>query len=103
LHRIQPKWFSALLGTALLGVLAIGSATATPRSLDFDLQRSATAEANNCLVGASGHVSIQSLGPVELMNVRVEGLPAKTNFDFFVTQLPNGPFRVSRYQGDIET
>src|SRR5207249_11374360 len=31
------------------------------------------------------------------------GLPAHTNFDFFVIQVPNPPFGLSWYQGDIET
>jgi len=33
----------------------------------------------------------------------VQGLPANTDFDFFVIQTPNAPFGVSWYQGDIET
>jgi hypothetical protein len=37
------------------------------------------------------------------MEVSVEGLPANTEFDFFVIQVPKGPFGVSWYQGDIET
>ena len=42
-------------------------------------------------------------GPVEIMTVEVEGLPPHTNFDFFVIQVPNPPFGLSWYQGDIET
>jgi len=37
------------------------------------------------------------------MTVEVEGLPPHTNFDFFVIQVPNPPFGLSWYQGDIET
>ena len=37
------------------------------------------------------------------MDVQTEGLPPNTNFDFFVIQVPNGPFGLSCYQGDIET
>jgi hypothetical protein len=37
------------------------------------------------------------------MRVVVAGLPPNTEFDFFVTQLPNPPFGLSWYQGDIET
>jgi len=33
----------------------------------------------------------------------VRGLPANTDFDFFVIQVPNKPFGMSWYQGDIET
>jgi hypothetical protein len=51
----------------------------------------------------AGTVSIAPGGPVEVMNVRVTGLPPNTDFDFFVIQQPNGPFGMSWYQGDIET
>src|SRR5215475_6128804 len=57
----------------------------------------------NCLANASAAVRIQSLGPVEVMTVNVRGLPANTDFDFFVIQVPNSPFGLSWYQGDIET
>ena len=33
----------------------------------------------------------------------VSGLPPNTDFDFFVIQVPNAPFGLSWYQGDIET
>src|SRR6059036_44133 len=48
-------------------------------------------------------VTITPLGPVEVMRVNVNGLPANTEFDFFVIQVPKGPFGLSWYQGDIET
>lgn len=62
----------------------------------------------NCGIGANGQaatarVKIKSEGPVEEMEVTVENLPPKTNFDFFVIQVPNGPFGMSWYQGDIKT
>lgn len=65
--------------------------------------RSAAAENANCLPYAAATVKITPEGPVERMRVRVKGLPPKTNFDFFVIQVPNNPFGVSWYQGDIET
>ena len=37
------------------------------------------------------------------MKVTVWGLPPNTDFDFFVIQVPNAPFGLSWYQGDIET
>ena len=56
----------------------------------------------NCLPNARAHVSVQSLGPVEVMQVDAYGLPANTEFDFFVIQVPEAPFGVSWYQGDLE-
>jgi hypothetical protein len=52
---------------------------------------------------ARGRVEIESVGPVEIMDVKVEGLPPNTDFDFFVIQKPNAGFGLSWYQGDIET
>ena len=34
---------------------------------------------------------------------QVAGLPPNTDFDFFVIQVPNKPFGLAWYQGDIET
>ena len=59
--------------------------------------------AGNCLPNAHGDVTVVSLGPVEQMDVDVEGLPPNTEFDFFVIQIPNAPFGLAWYQGDIET
>jgi hypothetical protein len=72
-------------------------------SISFPMVRSAKAEAGNCVANAKARVTITPVGPVELMDVRVEGLPADTNFDFFVIQVPNAPFGMAWYQGDIET
>jgi hypothetical protein len=59
--------------------------------------------AAGCIPNATGRVTINSLGPVETMHVEVSGLPANSEFDVFVIQLPNAPFGLSWYQGDIET
>jgi hypothetical protein len=56
-----------------------------------------------CLADAKGHVKIRSAGPVEVMDVDVDGLPPKTEFDLFVIQVPKAPFGLSWYQGDVET
>jgi hypothetical protein len=40
---------------------------------------------------------------VEQLHVVVRGLPPRTNFDLFNIQVPNGPFGLSWYLGDIET
>ena len=57
----------------------------------------------NCLRGAGAHVTITSQGPVETMKVWASHLPRNTDFDLFVTQVPNAPFGVSWYQGDLNT
>src|SRR5215472_3822186 len=50
-----------------------------------------------------GHVTISDLGPVQNMHVEVFNLPAKAEFALFVIQVPNSPFGLAWYQGDIET
>jgi hypothetical protein len=62
-----------------------------------------SAGASRCLPNASAHVRVDSIGPVDIMDVSVSGLPAHTNFDLFVLQVPKTPFGLSWYQGDIET
>jgi hypothetical protein len=57
----------------------------------------------NFLPNAHGRVKIESVGPVEIMDVKVEGLPPNTDFDFFVIQVPKAPFGLAWYQSDIET
>jgi len=50
-----------------------------------------SAGAKTCLPNAKGTVRITPAGSVEVMDVIVEGLPAKTGFDFFVIQVPKAP------------
>ena len=59
--------------------------------------------AATCLPKATATVKIHSTGPVEIMDVTVKNLPPKTDFDLFVIQVPNAPFGLAWYQGDIET
>jgi hypothetical protein len=75
----------------------------TENRISFDMVRSAAALNAGCLRDARARVTVNSIGPVEIMRVLVEGLPPNTEFDFFVIQVPNTPFGLSWYQGDIET
>jgi hypothetical protein len=88
-----------------LGALFIGgsmsAAAAPPKSLKFDMAVSAAASA--CLPYAQGHVTVRNEGANQRMKVSVHGLPPKTEFAFFVLQVPTGPFGMSWYQGDIVT
>jgi len=94
----------AALGMAagLIAILALTpDASADASAISFPMVHSAGVA--TCLPNAGGQVTISSLGAVELMRVTVSGLPANTDFDFFVIQLPTAPFGLSWYQGDIET
>jgi len=50
-----------------------------------------------------GQVTVSDLGPVQNMHVEVFHLPSLAEFALFVIQVPNKPFGLSWYQGDIET
>src|SRR5580765_177289 len=104
--RSRRSWIGVAVAAGVLAVALIGSAaSAAPKenSIEFDMIRSTAAQNGNCLAGANAEVKVRSKGPVETMNVDVEGLPANTEFDFFVIQIPDKPFGLAWYQGDIET
>src|SRR5579871_1381889 len=79
-----------------------GAQSSTTRT-SFDMVRSATAVGAHCLKHAEAHVTIKSRGPVEVMTVEAKRLPRNTDFDLFVIQVPNAPFGLSWYQGDLQT
>jgi hypothetical protein len=99
---------AALIGAAALtagGASAATAATAGPSHdrAQFALVRSAASVNAGCLVNATARVKIKNQGPVEVMTIDASGLPKNTEFDVFVTQLPNAPFGISWYQGDLDS
>ena len=90
-----PAALSLLLAAAPLAIASDDDSTT------FNMVVSAGAK--TCLPNATATVKITPAGPVELMDVVVQGMPANTEFDFFVLQVPKAPFGVSWYQGDILT
>ncbi|MCG6939653.1 MAG: hypothetical protein LJE69_00175 [Thiohalocapsa sp.] len=72
-------------------------------SIAFDLDRSPGIVQAGCLPYAAGSVVVTSQGPVEVMDIAVDGLPKNVVLDVFVIQVPNPPFGLSWYQGDLET
>jgi hypothetical protein len=95
-----------LAAPAVLGLLVAMSpiseaADSDENSVTFKMVVSAGAK--TCLPNASATVEITPAGPVDVMEVTVQGLPPNTDFDYFVIQVPKAPFGVSWYQGDIQT
>lgn len=89
---------------ALVGGVAVGTqAQAADPSISFTMVRSGAAVSANCLTSATASVRVVSHGVSETMTVSAAGLPANTDFDLFITQLPNAPFGVSWYQSDLES
>jgi hypothetical protein len=103
--RRRLAWSSlgvvAVTAAALTGIAASGAEGATT-SASFAMVRTAGLP-TTCVPNAKASVSLVSNGPTETMTVTVSGLPANTDFDFFVIQQPAAPFGMSWYQGDIVT
>ena len=98
------KTAAAIVASGLLGILTALPARAAEDAFNFAMVRSpALASSPACAPKAHATVRIEPRGPVEEMFVRVQGLPPNTGFDFFVIQVPNGPFGMAWYQGDIQT
>jgi hypothetical protein len=53
----------------------------------------------NVVRNAQRRIKIESVGPVEIMDVIVVGLPLNTDLDFFVVQIPNAGFGLSCHVG----
>jgi hypothetical protein len=108
-NRKVSRRVSAFAGVTLLAAGAAatlgfaGDAGASVKFTSFNMVRSAASVQANCLLNARAHVTITSQGPVEVMKVNASNLPANTDFDLFVTQVPNAPFGISWYQGDLNT
>ena len=94
--------FLAAAGGAAIGIAGPGANAAVTQAT-FHMVRSGAAISAGCLNGANATVTIQSQGPVEVMRVSADHLPRNTDFDLFVIQVPNAPFEISWYQGDLES
>jgi hypothetical protein len=93
---------TSALRIALTTLALAASAAAQAAPLRFDMVRPAALDgAPACAPAARATVTVVPRGPVEVMTVRAQGLPANTAFDFFVIQVPNAPFGLSWYQGDM--
>jgi len=99
----QTNSFKAIASLVLVNsILLCSQANATNlENNTFPLVHSATLD--TCAPHAQGKVKVTPLGNVEVMDVKIEGLPKNTEFDVFVIQVPNAPFGMSWYQGDIQT
>ena len=98
---VAPLAVACIVAAMAAGSIAHGASKNS--TIIFTMVRSAGAANAGCLPNASARVIVHSNGPAEVMTVSVSGLPADTGFDFFVIQVPNTPFGLSWYQGDIET
>jgi hypothetical protein len=99
MNQLKTTAFAAL-AVAALAILPAHAAD----TFQFNMVRSpALAAFPKFVPNARATVTITSVGTVEMMSVFCSGLPPNTDFDFFVIQVPNGPFGLAWYQGDIES
>src|SRR5215470_15727235 len=104
--KTQIRRAAVALGAIVVVAGTSGVAAASMSGHDsarFDLIRSAVAVGANCLKNAKAEVTIRSKGPVEVMKIEAHGLPKNTDFDLFIIQVPNAPFGMSWYQGDLQS
>jgi len=108
--KIVRSLLSTIAAMAIVLALVVGFASiasqpvfaAAGDSISFHLVVSKGAA--TCLPYAYGTVTISGgSGPVQHMHVEVFNLPGKAEFALFVIQVPNKPFGLAWYQGDIET
>ena len=95
-----------IIAVLSLLVVALGAAAAfaVDSTTTFNMVRSQTAVANDCLKGAKANVNVRTTPTdQQIMDVTVDHAPKNTEFELFITQQPNSPFGVSWYQSDFET
>ena len=99
MHRHALK--AALLSSTLMFMEAGSVSAADEDTNNFKMVVSKAA--STCLPNAGAKVQIISDGQAEDMFIVAFGLPLNTAFDFFVIQVPNTPFGLSWYQGDMQS
>jgi len=98
------KLIAALGAVSLAAMATCGSSFAVDGTNFTFGMVTAQGGTEGCLPNAQGRVTItHTVLLTENMHVEVTGLPPKTDFDFFVIQVPTSPFGLSWYMGDMLT
>jgi hypothetical protein len=103
LYRRPSRRLLTLVLSLLIMAMVVGTAAAKTRKFEFDMVRSTAAAAAKCLPKASGEVKVTELGPVEILDLEVDHLAPNTTYSFFVIQVPDKPFGIGWYNGEVET
>ena len=96
----------ALATLALMMGVASGAMAQTPTpdgSIRFQMQRSVAVGKAGCMPHGAANVTVKSYGEFEILHLDASGLPPNAGFDLFVIQVPNAPFGLSWYQGDMQS
>ena len=100
-YLLTPAAYTLGLIFAAGNPAAAGDGKHKPKEISFDMVVSAGAK--TCLPNATARVKVVSAGTADDMTIHASGLPANTDFDLFVIQVPKAPFGVSWYQADLHT
>lgn len=105
---MQLKTVTYALGAAAIASMALCTSVfaqnAVTEETNFTFAMVPTGGVEACIKAAKGRVTItHSPLLVENMHVEVTGLPKNTDFDLFVIQVPNSPFGLAWYMGDMLT
>jgi hypothetical protein len=98
---MKKSAFLALF-TASAAFLPIHVSANPPQTIEFDMIKS-KGPGGTCPFNPSAEVVDHTFGNVENLNVHVKGLPPNTDFVIFNIQVPNAPFGLAWYNGDILT
>ena len=101
--KLATTMFTAALALAPAVGLAQVLPPNNPNSTTFAFPLTVSPGAATCLPNAKGVVIDHTFGNVENLEVVVTGLPPNTDFVLFVIQVPNMPFGLAWYNGDILT
>jgi hypothetical protein len=110
--RTKRVFAAGLTAAAAVALIATQAAASAPPhqasakradSITFLMKRSTGVVAANCLKGAQATVHVTNRGPVEVMNITASHLPRNREFDLFVIQVPDAPFGMAWYQGDLHS
>lgn len=90
-----------LAACAIIAMTSMSTESFAADNFRFGLVRSSASPA--CVPNARAVVTISPSGEKETMHVEISGLRPNVGFDVFVTQVPEFPFGMAWYQGDITT
>ena len=108
MHKSSKRVIAVAAAVAMTAVAAVAAVTGTGAAADAAVTRTSfqmvvSKGAAACMPLALAKVTIESQGPVEVMKISAAGLPPDTDFDLFTIQVPNAPFGLSVYQGDLDS
>ena len=81
---------------------ALGLMSASAPAVD-NKSFSLVPSSDECVEGASARATVSTLGGIQTLHIEAKGLPPLVTFTVFVIQVPQAPFGLAWYQGDIKT